>query len=82
MKDIRFHSSNLDTARHKKLNPPTVFGGHNINGGIKAIWENKSNGELVVYNAYRVIRTHWDTKIENHKEMKKEIQILINRRKK
>ncbi len=61
----------------------------NVNGGIKNIWEScdspakrESNGELVAYNAYRVIRTHWNTKIESHKEMKKEIQKLINRRKK
>jgi hypothetical protein len=54
----------------------------NVNGGIKNIWENKVNGELVIYNAYRVIKTHWNTKIESHKKMKEGIQLIINRRKK
>lgn len=57
----------------------------NVNGGIKNIWESsgvQNNGELVTYNAYKIIKTHWNAKIESHKEMKKEIQKLINRRKK
>ncbi len=61
----------------------------NVNGGIKNIWEScdnpelrESNGKWGIYNAYKIIKTHWIAKIESHKEMKKEIQKLINRRKK
>ncbi len=52
----------------------------NIDGGIKAIWENKTNGELVTYNAYKVIRSYWNTKITNREHILKEIQTLMNRR--
>ncbi len=54
----------------------------NVNGGVKAIWESKSNGELVSYNAYKIIDSNWNTKIKSHKEVKEAIQTIINRRRK
>ncbi len=52
----------------------------NVNGGARIIWEGKSNGELLNYNAYRVLNSYWNDKIKNHKKVLDETKILINRR--
>lgn len=73
--DRFFHAYNNDIG--KILNKDIE---DNIDGGIKSIWESRANGELVAYNAYKTIRSYWNTKIASREKILAQVQTLINRR--